>query len=215
MLINRNFTLLWCGQAVSLVGDAVFDTTLLLWVSTVLLPGRAYAPLVSTAVLVIAAVVTLVVAPVAGVLVDRWDKRRVALAADLVRAGLITVLAAVAWSRQLPVPAVLVLIGVTVALASAAAQFFNPSRFVLIGDVVPAAVRGRAAGYGQATAGLAGILGPAVAGPLMVGLGPRRSGRSGCRRSRPSGRRPGVTSPPSSAPACGCCWATGSWSPCS
>ena len=37
LLINRNYARLWYGQAVSLVGDFVFDTTLVLWVGTVLL----------------------------------------------------------------------------------------------------------------------------------------------------------------------------------
>ncbi|MEY9945376.1 hypothetical protein [Kitasatospora sp. GAS1066B] len=35
-LINCDFTLLWAGQSVSQTGDYVFDTTLTLWVGTVL-----------------------------------------------------------------------------------------------------------------------------------------------------------------------------------
>src|SRR5260370_22161904 len=43
-LINRNYAKLWCGQAVSAVGDSVFGTTLVLWVSQVLARGRSCAP---------------------------------------------------------------------------------------------------------------------------------------------------------------------------
>lgn len=39
-LINRNYARLWSGQAVSTIGDYVFDTTLVLWVGTVLAKGR-------------------------------------------------------------------------------------------------------------------------------------------------------------------------------
>ncbi|MBS2533516.1 hypothetical protein KGQ20_12105 [Catenulispora sp. NF23] len=33
-IINRDFTRLWYGQAVSKVGDYVFNTTLMLWIAT-------------------------------------------------------------------------------------------------------------------------------------------------------------------------------------
>jgi hypothetical protein len=42
---NRNFVRLWAGQAVSIVGDFVFDTTLTLWIGVVLLrAGRSLPP---------------------------------------------------------------------------------------------------------------------------------------------------------------------------
>ena len=41
-LINRNYAKLWYGQAVSAVGDCVFGTTLVLWVSQVLASGRSW-----------------------------------------------------------------------------------------------------------------------------------------------------------------------------
>jgi MFS family permease len=63
------------------------------------------------------------------------------------------------------------LIGVTVALATAASEFFNPARLVLVGDVVPVEQHGRAAGYLQATSATGAIIGPPLAAPLAVGLG--------------------------------------------
>ena len=36
ILINGNYARLWYGQAVSTTGDFAFDTTLALWVATVL-----------------------------------------------------------------------------------------------------------------------------------------------------------------------------------
>jgi MFS family permease len=116
----------------------VFDTTLVLWVGTVLLSGRSYAPAAESALLLCVAVATLVVGPIAGVFVDRWDRRRTMLRADLIRAGLVGILAAVAFlpADALPVPATLALIYAVVLLSATAAQFFNPARFALIGDVV-------------------------------------------------------------------------------
>jgi MFS family permease len=74
----------------------------------------------------------------------------------------------------LPVPVTLAVIYAVVLLASSAAQFFNPARFALIADVVTGdADRSRASGIGQATAALAGIIGPPLAAPLLFTVGLR------------------------------------------
>jgi MFS family permease len=173
MLINRDFGRLWFGQAVSLVGDYVFDTTLVLWVAVVLMPGEAYAPAVSSGVLIVAALAAVLVAPFAGVLVDRWDKRRTMLHADLIRFALVGSLAAVTCLPDglIPVPALIALAGIVVAVATATAGFFNPARIVLIGDVVPPERFGQASGLMQATMAGAAIIGPPLAAPLLLGVG--------------------------------------------
>src|SRR6266496_5703098 len=53
-LINRNYAKLWYGQAVSALGDSVFGTTLVLWVSQVLASGRSWAPAAVGGILVAA-----------------------------------------------------------------------------------------------------------------------------------------------------------------
>jgi MFS family permease len=174
LLINRDFRLLLAGHAVSLVGDFAFDTTLLLWIGAILLKGSPYAPVASAIPLVVPAAVTVALAPVAGVFVDRWDKRTTMLRMDLIRAaliGLVAVLATLGRNAVPPVAAVVV-VAVTVALTTAASLFFSPARFVLIGDVVPAEQRGKASSYGQAVVALAGVVGPPIAGVLLFGAGP-------------------------------------------
>lgn len=173
MLISRNYRRLWIGQAVSLLGDFAFDVTLMLWIATILLRGERFGPAVSSGVLMIVALVTVTVGPIAGVYVDRWDKRRTMLGADLIRAALVTLLTVIACLPQgvVPVSVIIVLIGVTVALTTTVSQFFGPARFVLIGDIVPSEHQGKAAGYAQAAFALAAIIGPPVAAPLVVGVG--------------------------------------------
>ncbi len=56
--INRNFAFLWGGQAVSVIGDAVFRTMLILWTTTVLARGQTWAPLVVSGVLLASSVPT-------------------------------------------------------------------------------------------------------------------------------------------------------------
>ena len=65
-LINRNYARLWYGQAVSAVGDTVFGTTLVLWVSQVLAQGRAWAPAAVSGILVAATAAFALVGPLAG-----------------------------------------------------------------------------------------------------------------------------------------------------
>jgi MFS family permease len=172
-IINRDFTLLWSGQAISLTGDFVFDTTLTLWVGAYLVHGAA-APLAVSGLLVTVAVAALLVAPVAGVYVDRWgDHRRTMMGSDLTRAGLIGLVALLAFLPAGTVPTALMVVVVYLAvfLNTAVSQFFNPARFAILGEVVPEEQRTRAAGIGQTTQAIAGIVGPPLAAPLLFTAG--------------------------------------------
>lgn len=173
-LINRNYTYLFYGQLVSSLGDYVFDTTLSLWIATVLLAGKSYAPAAVSGVLVAVSAATFLVGPIAGVFVDRWDKRRTMLAADLIRASVIAVLIAVALLPRdaLPVPVMLAAIYLVVFVNSAVSQFFGPSRMALIGRIVPGdEARAKAAGWSQAAMYGAAIVGPPLAAPLLFTFG--------------------------------------------
>ncbi|HEX8727835.1 MAG TPA: hypothetical protein VF739_04390, partial [Ktedonobacterales bacterium] len=78
--INRNFALLWAGQSISYIGDALLDFTFVLWIAFDLGRGQSWAPLAVSGVLAASSVGTLLIGPISGVFVDRWDKRRTMLA---------------------------------------------------------------------------------------------------------------------------------------
>ncbi len=42
LLINRNFALLWSGQAISQLGDVVFGGTLMFWIVTAIARGQSW-----------------------------------------------------------------------------------------------------------------------------------------------------------------------------
>ncbi|MDA8322321.1 MAG: MFS transporter [Actinomycetota bacterium] len=171
---NANWRRLWLAQAVSLTGDSVFDITVMLWVAVVLARNRPWAPAAASGVLIAAAVPVLAVGPVAGVWIDRWDKRRIMMTADASRAAVIAALLLVTVSRRgLPVPVSLTAAYVVVAAESAFAQFFNPSRLALLGLTVAPGDRPRAGGYLQASAGAAAIIGPPIAAPMLFAAGIR------------------------------------------
>src|SRR5690242_21231859 len=87
-LINRNFGLLWAGQSISYIGDAMLDFTFALWIAFDLGRGQSWAPLAVSGVLAASSVGTLVIGPISGVFVDRWDKRRTMMAVILAQAVL-------------------------------------------------------------------------------------------------------------------------------
>jgi MFS family permease len=174
MLINRDFARLWYGQAVSSVGDFVFNTTLVLWIATVLGKGRPWAPAAVSGILLSAGAAIFLVGPVAGVFVDRWDRLRTMMRTEIVRAAIVGLLTTLAFVHvhALPVWAWLAVIYFLVFALNAGGQFFSPARFAILGDIVPGeADRARAAGIGQATVALASILGPPLAAPLLFTVG--------------------------------------------
>jgi MFS family permease len=173
---NRNWRWLWSGQAVSLTGDGVFDITVMLWVATVLARGRPWAPAAAGGVLIAEAAPVLVVAPVAGVLVDRWDRRRVMMGADAFRAVLIVALLAgllvlSGSGRTIGTGPELALVYAVVAAESAAAQFFNPCRLATLGRIVAPASQPTASGMLQATMSLALIVGEPLGAGMLTAFG--------------------------------------------
>ncbi|MCF3182348.1 MFS transporter [Streptomyces polychromogenes] len=173
-LINRDYTRLWSGQAVSSVGDAVFNTTLVLWVATVLAKDEPWAPVAVSGIVMASGVSVLVIGPLAGVFVDRWDKRATMLRSEALRGALVAVLTALTLlpAGTLPTAVWLALIYATVLVLNAAGQFFSPARFAVLADLVTGdADRARAAGIGQATGETAWIIGPPLAAPLLFTAG--------------------------------------------
>ncbi|GCE23086.1 MFS transporter [Dictyobacter kobayashii] len=179
LLHNRNFVLLWSGQCISLLGDFVFDTTLVLWISNGLTKNQPWSPLAVSILFLMTTLPAFLFGPVAGVFVDRWNKRQTMLRMDLLRAGLIFLLfAACMFESQTFIPHTSSMtfgwlggIYVIVLLATICAQFFNPSRLALVGEVVAEEQRTKAMVLMQMTMSLALILGPSLAAFLFALVG--------------------------------------------
>jgi len=84
LFANRNFLALWLGQMISFVGDYFY------WLAVPIMVER----LTNSALMVGLSVMTtalpmLFLGPVAGVFVDRWNRQRMMIAADVLRALLV------------------------------------------------------------------------------------------------------------------------------
>ncbi|WP_201374235.1 MFS transporter [Ktedonobacter robiniae] len=180
LLINREYAFLWGGQAVSSLGDSTFDLTLVVWIAALIArqaDGQAatWAPVAVSGVLIAVALPSLLFGPIAGVFVDRWEKKSVMLWADCIRMFLVLLLVLVSGSSFFPwKPDRAVQLGaiyVTVFLASICSQFFSPARAALINDLVDKEQLGRAAGLAQVSQSIALIMGPPLAAPVLFGFG--------------------------------------------
>ena len=177
--INPNFAWLWWGQAISSVGDYAWDTALVLWVASFLVAGQSWAPLAISGLVLAAAVPQIVVGPLAGVFVDRWEKRQTMVSMATLQAivAVLLVLPAANFSLpligrvQLPLFWRLGVVYTDVVLLAIFAQFFIPAQFALIKDIVPQKRQDQALETFQAIQGLAVIIGPPVAAALVFGLG--------------------------------------------
>ena len=120
---NRNFALMWMGQLVSTAGSAL--TSLAASILIFRLTGSA----LSVGLMLMAtAVPTLLVGLIAGVFVDRYDRKRIMIAADLVRAVLVFLI-------PFLIPFNIAWLYIVVALSSAVGQFFDPAHESVLPEV--------------------------------------------------------------------------------
>jgi len=162
-LRSRDFRLLWSGACVSLLGDGAFLVALA-WQVYALSGAATAMSLVGIAM----TVPTIVFLLVGGVASDRLDRRRIMLAADVVRALAVGLLAALTLTGALELWHVIVLV---VAYGTGAA-FFAPAFDAIVPELVPAEHLAQANALEQIVRPLAmRLAGPAIGGMLVGAFG--------------------------------------------
>ena len=161
----RPFFVVWLGQLVSVTGTTITAFGLQIYVFTE--TGS-----VTQLTFVALAFVTpaLVLAPLAGSVVDRYDRRVVMLVADAC-AGVATLGLFIVWATGVLEPWHIYL---ATAVGSSANAFQDPAWMAAVPLLVPKDQLGRANGLVQLNQGLSFVLAPAIAGALLAlgGLGP-------------------------------------------
>jgi MFS family permease len=159
---NREFLLLWLAQAISQTAQNA------IWFGIVVLVQRRSNSSTQLSLAVLTLIIPSVIFGVlAGVYVDRWDKRVVLIATDLIRG-------CIAFSYALfgPVPSLtLGLLFVINFLFSTVGQFFAPAETAMIPTVVPRAKLLQANSLFHLTFTASQLIGLVVLGPLLVKLG--------------------------------------------
>ncbi len=160
----RSFLVVLAGQVISLLGSAMTQFALTVWAYE--MTGSATA-LALTAFFGFAPGILL--SPVAGALVDRWDRRLVMMLSDL-GGGLATVVLFLLYSAGNLQIWHLYIAG---AVAGAFAAFQWPAYSAAISLMVPKQQYGRANGLLSLAESLSGVVAPALAAALLVMIGLR------------------------------------------
>lgn len=158
LLGRRHFAVLWVGLCLSCVGD-YFYLVAVMWTAARL--AGSGAGLVAAC----QSGAALVVAPVAGLLVDRLDRRRAMMTADLLRAAVVAVLALLAARGAL---GLLAMVLVALSLGSLD-SLFTPALYASVPTLVANPGELQAAnGLVDATRRIARAVGPSLAGAVAA-----------------------------------------------
>jgi MFS family permease len=125
LALNGSFSALWAGQLISLFGDRLNQLALVAVVA--ISTGSALA---TGLVFFAATLPNLLLSPIAGTFVDRWDHKEVMVVSDILRGAIVLVL---------PIAAVMniVLVYPLIFLVTSISIFFRPARIAVIPRIVP------------------------------------------------------------------------------
>ncbi|HEU0302212.1 MAG TPA: MFS transporter [Longimicrobium sp.] len=161
----RTFSIVWFGQMVSMVGTALTDFGVGVWIFQKTGSATPFAM-----VLLCLVVPGILATPFAGALADRWDRRRIMMLADTGAALSTLFLAAMLLAGRLELWHILV----AVSFASLCRAFQGPAWMASTAQLVPAEQLGRASGMMNFGRAVAGIVGPALGGVLVPTIGLQR-----------------------------------------
>jgi MFS family permease len=125
LALNGSFSALWAGQLISLFGDRLNQLALVAVVA--ISTGSALA---TGLVFFVATLPNLLLSPIAGTFVDRWDHKEVLVVSDILRGAIVLVL---------PIAAVtnIVLVYPLIFLVTSISVFFRPARIAVLPRIVP------------------------------------------------------------------------------
>ncbi len=163
-LRRRDFALVSAGSIASLLGDGFFHVALAWQVYTI-----SNVPTALSIVFLAISIPNLLLVLVGGVFADRYDRRKLMVAADLVRAaalGGIALLSAAGVLEVWHIAALVVFVG-------AGDAFFNPASTAFLPDLVPDEDLPAANAFaGMYRPVMIRMIGPALAGLVVAAFGP-------------------------------------------
>lgn len=164
VLRNGNFRNLWIGQVISSIGDYFAFLALM-----VVVAGFSDDPSATTGavsgVMIAITLPRLLFGVLAGVFVDRWDRRRTMLVSDFIRSGLTLLMIPAFLSKNL------LLVYVIGFALSTVGTLFMPAKGALIPKLVPQEQLLSANSLSQTSMMLANFIGPALAGLTFWAVG--------------------------------------------
>jgi MFS transporter, DHA3 family, macrolide efflux protein len=124
LALNGSFTALWTGQMISLFGDRIHQIAL------AFLVGGVTNSIVAVAFVFVAATLpNLILSPLAGTYVDRWNHRDVMIVSDILRAAVVLIMPIAVFSNvYLVYPLIFMITSISI--------FFRPARIAILPRIV-------------------------------------------------------------------------------
>lgn len=160
LALNGSFSALWVGHLISMFGDRIHQIAL-----AYLVLGLTNNAVAVAFVFVAATIPNLLLAPLAGAYVDRWNQRDVMIVSDLLRAAAVLVIPMVAVTNiYLVYPLIFVITSISI--------FFRPARVAILPRLVrdDELLTANSALWAGETA--ADVIGYPLAGIFVAFLGP-------------------------------------------
>ena len=151
------FFTIWAGQAVSLITSAILQMAIIFY-----LTEKTGSAMVLSMASLVGFLPYAVFGPAIGVLVDRHDRKKIMIGADLIIAAAGAVLAIVALYMELPVWIVMIVLFIR----SIGTAFHTPALNAVTPLLVPEEQLTKCAGYSQSLQSISYIVSPAVAALL-------------------------------------------------
>lgn len=162
VLKNRSFLFLWLGQIISNFGERLNQMALI-----ALIYKKAPGSTVELAkLLFFTAVPVFLIGPIAGVYVDRWDRKRVMIISDILRGILVLAIPFFILFFKNFIP-----IYILVFLIFSITRFFLVSKMSIIPDIVPKNMLLMANTLSDTTRMIAAFIGVVVAGIMVERVG--------------------------------------------
>ncbi|HEM3629269.1 TPA: macrolide efflux MFS transporter Mef(A) [Streptococcus suis] len=151
------FYTIWAGQAVSLITSAILQMAIIFY-----LTEKTGSAMVLSMASLVGFLPYAVFGPAIGVLVDRYDRKKIMIGADLIIAAAGAVLAIVALYMELPIWMVMVVLFIR----SIGTAFHSPALNAVTPLLVPEEQLTKCAGYSQSVQSISYIISPAAAALL-------------------------------------------------
>jgi len=164
VLKNRDFFFLWLGQIISQIGDRLGQMSLIGFIY-LRAPGS---PIEIAKLLSFTIIPVFLIGPIAGVYVDRWDRRRTLYVCDLMRAALVIIIPLFLFYKQ-----GLLLVYLIVFVVFSISRFFVPAKLSIIPDLVQKKDYLIANSLVHVTGMIAATVGFGISGLLVEWLGAR------------------------------------------
>jgi MFS transporter, DHA3 family, macrolide efflux protein len=165
VLKNRNFFLLWMGQIISQLGDRLGQMALIAFVY-MRAPGST---LQIAKILSFTIIPVFIIGPLAGVYVDRWDRRRTMFACDFLRSLLVLAIPLFLLYTKNLGPVYLIIF-----IVFSIGRFFVPAKLSIIPDLVDKKDLLIANSLVNTTGMIAAVIGFGASGVLVEWLGAKK-----------------------------------------